>query len=424
MIYDEIALLLKNTIGLDAASIGATNVARAVQARVAACDLADAEHYGDYLKYSPDEFQALIEAVVVPETWFFRDPEAFAAMINIARKEWAGQSGRTLKLLSLPCATGEEPYSMAMALIDAGFSPKQFQIDAVDISADALKKAELGLYGKNSFRSHNLDFRDRHFTPSSHGYYINDDVRQSVRFLQDNVLATGFLRGTENYDAIFCRNMLIYFDHETQKRVASLVHGWLSKTGALFVGPAEAGLMLDQGFWPVKMRLAFAFRKSEGKAIEKATEKKRKIAQARLIQAKTPSLPAPIFHVAREAALLQPLEFEGMAPAPVKQNFDFDEIEHMANEGKLKEAAGICEQYLRDGGADADAFYLLGLIRDSEGNSAEAADNYRKAIYLNPNHQKALALLVACLKEKGYNRGMKVLNARLDRLSRRERQAT
>jgi chemotaxis protein methyltransferase WspC len=166
MTFARFEQLLERTMGLNAASIGAAAIERAVRARLAACKLedADAGRYWQQVQRSPEELQALVEEVVVPETWFFRDPQAFAAMTHIITKEWlpAHASG-VLRLLSLPCSTGEEPYTMAMALIDAGVPCDRFMIDAVDISGEALARARRGVYGGNSFRGQNLSFRDRHF---------------------------------------------------------------------------------------------------------------------------------------------------------------------------------------------------------------------------------------------------------------------
>ena len=104
--------------------------------------------------------------MVVTETWFFREKQPFAALVRLVIEEWlpAHPTGR-LRLLSVPCSSGEEPYSMAMALMDAGFPAARFEISAVDISARALAFAQRAIYGRNSFRGADLDFRTRHFRP-------------------------------------------------------------------------------------------------------------------------------------------------------------------------------------------------------------------------------------------------------------------
>ena len=156
--------LLKASMGLSAASIGSSAIARAVQERQEACNLADVQAYLERVRGSGTELQALIEAVVVPETWFFRDSRAFAALARLAPEDWPQTHPEGLvSLLSLPCSTGEEPYSMAMALLDAGVPANRFRVDAVDISARQPRAGHACGYGNNSFRGHELGFRDRHF---------------------------------------------------------------------------------------------------------------------------------------------------------------------------------------------------------------------------------------------------------------------
>ena len=127
---------MKASIGLDAGSIGPPSIERAVQERLSACGLSDRQVYWERVRASATELQALIEAVVVPETWFFRDREAFATLASIGHERWLrAPADGVLRLLSLPSSTGEEPYSMAMALLDAGVPADRFRIDAVDVSA-------------------------------------------------------------------------------------------------------------------------------------------------------------------------------------------------------------------------------------------------------------------------------------------------
>src|SRR5690606_15514514 len=134
--------LLDRAIGLNPLSVGSSAIERAVERRIKACDLADADAYWELVQQSHDELQELIEAVVVPETWFFRDPPAFAAMVRFVSERATHDRSRPQRLLSLPCSTGEEPYTMAMALLDAGVAPGCFRIDAVDVSARSILRAQ------------------------------------------------------------------------------------------------------------------------------------------------------------------------------------------------------------------------------------------------------------------------------------------
>ncbi|MCT1146033.1 chemotaxis protein CheR, partial [Pseudomonas aeruginosa] len=168
---DRFERLLKSRIGLDASSVGSAVIERAVRQRMSGLALHDEDEYWMRLNGSPGEVQALIEAVVVPETWFFRYPESFTTLARLAFERLPSLGGgRALRILSLPCSTGEEPYSIVMALLDAGLSEYLFEVDALDVSARVIERASLGVYGRNSFRGDELGFRDRHFSEVAEGY--------------------------------------------------------------------------------------------------------------------------------------------------------------------------------------------------------------------------------------------------------------
>jgi chemotaxis protein methyltransferase WspC len=117
--------LLKEAIGLDAASVGSAAIERAVHLRMEALGLKRSDDYWRKLCSLKQERQEFIEAVVVPETWFFRDPDAFASLVRVVNEELRTSVPlRPLRLLSVPCSSGEEPYSMAMSLLEGGLAPQ------------------------------------------------------------------------------------------------------------------------------------------------------------------------------------------------------------------------------------------------------------------------------------------------------------
>ena len=416
MVHTEFEHLLKQVMGLDAASIGSSAIERAVEDRLSACKLKDPQAYWQHVHTSTTELQELIEAVIVPETWFFRDNGAFTALARMVYEEWLRHHAEgTLRLLSLPCATGEEPYSMAMALLDAGFPANRFHVDAVDISARALTQAKRAVYGRNSFRGNDLDFRDRHFEATQHGYRLNDTVRRSVHFQHGNIFDASFMPGAEIYDVIFCRNVLIYFDRATQDLAIKVLERLLSAKGVLFVAPSETGLLLNQDFVSAKMPMAFAFRKASA-----VPHDPKPAANHRVIR----PMPAP--WAAPSAPAFKPapakLVKSAVTPQPslqAKPEAGIDEARRLADQGHLAEAVKCCEEYLRIHGPSAPAFYLLGLVRDASGNLAEAVEFYRKALYLDPNQHETLAHLALLLEKQGDTAGAKVLNDRMRRLQQR-----
>ena len=259
---EAFARLLHETIGLDPASIGLSAIERAVRQRLAVCQAAGPEAYLQHLRTTPGEIQALIETVVVPETWFFRDPKAFSVVAEYARR---AASPDKLQFLCVPCSTGEEPYSLAMALLDAGLPPGRFHIDAVDVSERVLAHARTGIYGRNSFRGRVLQFRDRYFQQTPEGCVLDPAVRKLVHFHRGNLLEDASLPRGRAYAAIFCRNLLIYFDDPTQRRAILALERLLVPQGLFCVGPAETGLLSSYEFTHTRISLAFAFLKGKAK---------------------------------------------------------------------------------------------------------------------------------------------------------------
>ena len=417
MVLTEFHNLLKQTMGLDAASVGESAIERAVMRRLAECDVEDADAYLAYVRASETEFQELIEAVIVPETWFFRDGEAYAALAKVVFEEWLpAHSEGTLRLLSAPCSTGEEPYSMAMALFDAGLPANRFHIDAGDISARALAQARRALYGRNSFRGSDLRFRDRYFQPAAHGHQLADSVRKQVHLRRSNLLEADPQPGGELYDIIFCRNVLIYFDRPTQDRVIQALGRRLTDQGLVFVGAAETALMSSHSFVSAKLPLAFAFRKANAAPLARpaAPVPGKDVLNPKVIRSTGASLNA------RTALTpVSPATNKSAVESKAQPADDLEQSQRLADEGRLEEAKALCETHLRQHGHSAKAFFLLGLVRDNADDLEAAREYYRKALYLEPNHYEALMHL-ACLTDKaGDQAGAQVLRNRARRLKER-----
>jgi chemotaxis protein methyltransferase WspC len=402
--------LLRDTMGLDSVSIGSTTIERAVRTRMICSGVTQMEDYWRQLRSSNDELQELIEAVVVPETWFFRDQEAFAALVRVAIEEWRPiHPTAILRLLSIPCSTGEEPYSMVMALLDAGFSLEQLHVDAVDISARALARAKRGVYGTNSFRGQNQLFRERYFRPTANGFALPEWLLQTVSFRQGNLLSADFHFDETPYDIIFCRNLLIYFDRTTQERVMTRLGGLVGPTGFLFVGPAEAFLASCSGFAPVNHAMSFAFRKSPATRV---TRPNASVADA-VKPVKRQPRPRSLHSVRAGSVPSGP-------PLPAHPVADLGTVRRMADAGRLREAAESCEGHLRDHGPSAEVYCLLGLLRDAIGERHAAAESYRKALYLEPSHVEALTHLALLTETQGDTATATRLRERARRAERRE----
>jgi chemotaxis protein methyltransferase WspC len=396
-----LAVLLKCAMGLDIDSIGASAVERAVSLRMAVCNRSTLGGYVQFVRGSREELQQLIEAIVVPETWFLRDPQAFTLLSQWVFESWMPKHVHgSLRLLSLPCSTGEEPYSMAMTLLAAGFPAARLSIDAVDISECSLAVARRAVYGKNSFRGEDLAFRGIYFEAEAGAWHLNRSVQSCVRFQQANLLADDLLAGSEPYDVIFCRNVLIYFDRETQDRTVGILRRLLAPQGLVFVGPSETSLLLSHDFVAIKAALAFVFKNRDtAPAVKRSSVR---------VAGSLHAAPAP-----RPSIASRPHSKAANQPNALHQ------AAALADAGRFAEAAALCEQHVRRMGPSADAFRLSALIFAEAGDLDAAAANYRSALYLDPNDYESLIHLALLLEKRGDAAGAKLLQRRAGRLEAR-----
>ncbi len=269
-ICHEIENLLRQKIGLNPESVGSRSILRAVQKGMRTGKMHGLSDYLDGLQASPDRFEALVESVVVPETSFFRNRASFVFLRQWVTHEWQGQ--RPLRVLSLPCSTGEEPYSIVITLLEEGMALKDFHVDAVDISTLALEKAKQGVYSPYAFRRQTYRSDDKYFTigmPNgvtqnrrvTQRYFLSETVRDKVCFHQGNVLDPSLLRDRPPYDVVFCRNLLIYFDQEARDRTFAKLTELLRPDGLLFLGYAETSMVDVEQYQAIPYPQTFAYRK-------------------------------------------------------------------------------------------------------------------------------------------------------------------
>jgi chemotaxis protein methyltransferase WspC len=409
--YIEIEHILEACMGLNAGSIGSSLIERAVQHRMQQCKLAGVSAYLQLIRGNRQELQKLIEAVVVPETWFFRDEKPFAALAEYVRKEWLPEHPNgVLRCLSVPCSTGEEPYSIAMTLLDLGLDMGRFRVDGADISYSHLEFARKGIYRPNAFRNVNTAYRDRYFDHSDGVYHLCEQVRRTVHLTQGNILDPGFVAQAGVYDVVFCRNLLIYFNRDVQQKVRELLGQLLTAKGILFVGHVETNSYT--GNWHVSSRYAgaFAVRKYKDggspRRVQKPGTGNAKKTVVKVVRRKPPRMIPP-------AEVQAPHESAEKSGKPSL----LDDAYVLADEGRMSETEEKCERYLEQHGPDAAAYYLLGLVSMSGGEYAQAAEYMRKTVYLDPCHYQALIQLAGITEQLGDRRKADLLRQRAQRIS-------
>lgn len=415
-----IADLLRERIGLDPASLGADAIASAVRQRMQAVECGRVEAYERQVQSSEREFEELLGVVLVPETWFFRGCAAFELLRHFVANEWrpANPLG-TLRVLSAPCCTGEEPYSIAMTLLHAGLPPTAFKVDGVDISREFIAKARRAEYRAHAFRNEGQEFARPYVIHAGDKIHLQPEAVASVEFAAANLLDSGALQERGRYSVVFCRNLLIYLHTRAREQVLALVDRLLEPGGLLFAGHAE--LLQRPGYRPMTPLGAFAYRRTDKQAPLDGVDLQTKASTPLGRPSRPPShvypprlSPAGPARKSQRGIVVPPLRSEAAAGEE-----SLARARELANAGRLVEAASLCERRLSADGPCARTYCLLGEVCAAAGDLARAEDCLNKALYLDSGLVEALVHLSLLAHKRGDAHAAAHFRQRAARLSRR-----
>jgi len=410
--HKKIAEILRDKIGLDCNTIGKSTVEKILMQRMMSCKIETVDDYYQYLISHQEELTELLEFSVIPETWFFRDIKPFQIIYEQINKELLTGKLSSVNILSIPCSTGEEPYSIAMFLLDKGLPITSFNIDAVDISHRALELAKQGSYGENSFRSNNYhDYQKKYFTKKDNFYQIKEDINIKINFNHLNILQGDYkLHG--KYDFILCRNLLIYFDATTKQRAFKNLSMFLKDTGLLFIGHSEFGSVPKDAFQNLGSKLSFALAKHNNPKHKKNIKKPNDFLEQKAINPLKDKIKTK--KVSFEA-YIQPSKDAAERPE-IDNSIDMiSQARKLANSAQYGEAEILCKRFIDQHGDNAEAFYILGLIASSQKKASVAEPLFRKALFLEPKHYESLVHLSLLLQEKGDIQNAELFKQRADR---------
>jgi chemotaxis protein methyltransferase CheR len=194
--------------------------------------------YDDYvrtIKVDSKMFEEFVTYLTINVSEFYRNPEQWELLDKEVFPKLISLYGKNLKIWSAACSTGDEPYSLVMAL--SKFLPlNQIKIIATDIDGQVLNKAKVGLYNAKSVAGVPKEFLNKYFTKIGQSYQISDEIKQRVEFKQHNLLKDSYPSGC---NLIVCRNVLIYFTEEAKDEIYKKFHNALIKDGILFIGSTE-----------------------------------------------------------------------------------------------------------------------------------------------------------------------------------------
>jgi len=407
----SIEALLRERIGLNPESVGPHLVKDAAKRRMSARGLTDLAQYAARLQTDCCEMDEFVEEVVVLESWFFRDIAPYQCLREFV-DTWrrVAYATQRLRVLSVPCSRGEEPFSIVMTLLDLGLDPSRFEIVGVDLSDRALRFAAAGRFGPAAFREKDemsVQLKARFFRPvDGEQWELRGEVRDTVKFLRGNLVDESFLDREQPFDVIFCRNLIIYLAAEARQVAMQNLLRILSATGLVYSGHTESRLAIECGLrvWNETYSAGLV----RGQQAENDTPNEpidcTTAWTARTEDVLRNNLPPVAGRVAGvESSSPQPVDrhqprelgVRRLDPShPDRSIMEFAtmlaDARHAANAGRLDECAQLCERLLNETRPIAEVYCLLGVVREAQRDLAAAENCFQRALYMDPQHRESL----------------------------------
>ena len=261
---DELAATAAATAGMQPSMLDRRNLRQTLKHRMAATKLHDAAAYLTLYRDSPEEQSTFLEGILNGETSFFRDATVFTELSRWCLA-WFAQNPQPMRILSAPCSTGEEPYSIAALLEQAGVPLDRFTLEALDLSSLALDRAKAAVYTGLSLRNLPQPEQSGFLEKAPHGWRVKKHLRNHIHYRQANLLDADAL-APQSYDLICSRNLLIYQTTEARNQIAETLANALAPSGRLILGAADWGRDLDKLFRLEEPVNSFALRLRERRA--------------------------------------------------------------------------------------------------------------------------------------------------------------
>ncbi|WP_198321751.1 MULTISPECIES: CheR family methyltransferase [Methylococcus] len=382
--------------GFEPCALGEAAVVSALKRRLAAAGCTAAT-YPARLAADADERARLLEAVLVPETWFFREAPGFDALVAAAAQHRLERRTGPFRVLSLGCSTGEEPWSIVIALREAGMENGDFRVEALDISARAIEAARAGIYGGRSFRRPGDGaWRSRYFDELGDGRYrVKDALRGDVEFRVVHLGEAGWGDGGRRCQAVFCRNVLIYLKADLRARVIARCHEVLDPGGLLVLGHADGIGGFEWGFRRHGAAGAFSWIRQDvtGAKILPTSPSRLVPVEAAKCGAGGGSRPAgPVLSLGAE---------EIACAVPLADGGRLSTARALADGGDYTAAERLCLGYLASHPDDPEVHALLGIVMSAANREDDALKYFRQALYLAPSHSESLLHLAALYERRG-----------------------
>ncbi len=223
--------------------------------------------YEDYLylllyNNSSDELSKLFDAVTTNETFFFREsPQLDVFIDHIVPSIVNKQGAKEITIWSAACSTGEEPYTLSMLLLEKGYTVRK-DIIGSDISDSTLESAKRAVYNSYSVRNIPMNYLKKYFKPNGQNYELSPIVKNTVKFMNINLIDERQMKLVSGRDVIFCRNVLIYFDEKAKKKAVSHIYDSLKPGGYLIIGLSESLHNVTRALKPVVINKVVVYQRA------------------------------------------------------------------------------------------------------------------------------------------------------------------
>lgn len=392
-------------------------------ARATFHDFSSYLEYRDFMRESPEEFNELLSLITNNETSFFRYRAQFDALKIVLPEimQRKAATDRRIRIWSAGCSTGEEPYSIGMTVLDFLRDDITWTVEVLgtDVSKRALAFCETGLYDEKAAKNMEERFRDRYLEPLDGKWRIKPELGRVVSFGYHNLIKEPYpLAVMGNWDIIFCRNVTIYFKLESTKRVIHNFYQSLNPGGYLFIGHSETLRTISDEFKSTEVGGVFLYHRKLEPEAEQARPQTGPVDDeaakpAAADEAREPAdiavaeAVAGLFDEASEHFKLGNIEEALPLLEQVKEAQPENADVHVilayvyANKGDYALATTACQTALNLQPLSARGHYLLGVMCEKEGRVADAEDEFKKTLYIDPNFALAHLNLANVYRAQG-----------------------
>jgi len=394
------------------------------------------QEYFNLLRFHPEgrrEIRELLDLITIGETYFFRNKPQFEALMKFVLPEIIQgkmySPEKSIRVWSAGCSRGDEAYSIAIAIMEVlpRYEDWDIAILGTDINRNVLAHAKEAIYGEKDIEHLPREYRDKYFRVRGSNYILNDSVRRLARFEYHNLAKDPFPgEGMQNVDIIFCRNVTIYFDYQTTKRVIDCFYDYLARDGYLFLGHSETLWQITNTFETVEFPQTFVYRKaptpvegevmkpfmgvpevrlegfppikeafSEQDVLHDETKADAEVKVEPVGEVEGPPVAAEqIESLYRDATILFE-EKKFQEALSLSETIIARDINHtgaylikatiLANQAHYEDAVDMLSEMIEMDNLNVDAYYLLGVLLYKTNDLQEAEAQFKKVIYIDPD---------------------------------------